>query len=200
MVLEELGLPFETKFLDFGSVKQEPYTSVNPNGRVPAIEDPNTGLKLFESGAIIEYLIEQYDKSNKLSYNETKEKYLTKCWLHFQMSGQGPYFGQKAWFTMFHSEKLPSAIERYENEIKRVLGVVDAHLKKQGTDYLIGNKCTYADVAWVPWNSFVPKLMGDSFDMKKEFPLAAAWHDRVAARPAIAKTLETKAKMQSEQK
>ena len=107
MVLEELGLPFETKFLDFGSVKQEPYTSINPNGRVPAIEDPNTGLKLFESGAIIEYLIEQYDKSNKLSYNEIKEKYLTKCWLHFQMSGQGPYFGQKAWFTMFHAEKTP---------------------------------------------------------------------------------------------
>ena len=200
MVLEELGLPYETKYLDFASVKQEPFVSVNPNGRVPAIEDPNTGLNLFESGAIIEYLVEQYDKSNKLSYTEAKEKYLTKCWLHFQMSGQGPYFGQKAWFTMFHSEKLPSAIERYENEIKRVLGVVDAHLKKQGTDYLIGSKCSYADVAWVPWNSFVGKLMGDSFDMKKEFPHAAAWHDRLTARPAIAKTLETKAKVMSEQK
>ena len=200
MVLEELGLPYETKFLDFQSVKQEPFISFNPNGRVPAIEDPNTGLKLFESGAIIEYLVEQYDKSNKLCYTEMKEKYLTKSWLHFQMSGQGPYFGQKAWFTMFHPEKIPSAIERYENEIKRVLGVIDAHLKKQGTEYLVGSKCTYADVAWVPWDAFVEKLMGESFDMKKDYPLTAAWHERVTSRPAIKKTLEAKAKAMSESK
>lgn len=66
---------------------------------VPAIEDPTTGVTLWESGAIIEYLIDQYDTSNKLSFKSSPEKYQTLQWLHFQMSGQGPYFGQGAWYS-----------------------------------------------------------------------------------------------------
>jgi glutathione S-transferase len=75
--------------MDFSELKKDPFESINPNGRVPAIEDPNTGMKLWESGAIIEYLLETYDKENKLSYTKSPEKFETKCWLHFQMSGQG---------------------------------------------------------------------------------------------------------------
>jgi glutathione S-transferase len=64
----------------------------------------------------------------------------------------GPYFGQRAWFIFYHPEKnLTSCLDRYGNEIKRVLGVIDAHLKKTGTEYLVGDKCTYADLAFVPW-------------------------------------------------
>jgi glutathione S-transferase len=68
------------------------------------MEDPNTGFKLFESGAIIEYLIKYYDKDAKFHYTKDPEALLTQSWLHFQMSGQGPYFGQLAWFAMFHQE------------------------------------------------------------------------------------------------
>jgi glutathione S-transferase len=71
-------------------VKQEPYTLLNPNGRLPTIEDPNTGMTLWESGAIIEYLIETYDKEKKLSIDSSPEKFQIKQFLHFQMSGQGP--------------------------------------------------------------------------------------------------------------
>ncbi len=81
-------------------IKQKPYTDVNPNGRVPSIKDPNTGITLWESGAIIDYLIDTYDKEGKLSYTEFPQKYEQRCWEHFQMSGQGPYFGQLAWFKM----------------------------------------------------------------------------------------------------
>ncbi len=91
-------MPYEQEFLEFPDMKKEPYTSINPNGRVPAIEDPNTGITLWESSAIIEYLVETYDKSNSLHYTEAPEKFLQKSWMAFQISGQGPYYGQRAWF------------------------------------------------------------------------------------------------------
>ena len=100
MVLEELSIPYETEMMEFGALKQEPYVSVNPNGRVPAIKDPNTGITLWETGAIIDYLLDYYDKENKLQYAEFPQKYHQKSWEHFQMSGQGPYYGQLAWFMM----------------------------------------------------------------------------------------------------
>ena len=95
MILEELGINYETEFVT--DVKGEKFTAKNPNGRAPAIDDPNTGITLWESGAIIEYLIDRYDTSAKLSFTSLPEKYYAKQWLMFQMSGQGPYFGQAAW-------------------------------------------------------------------------------------------------------
>jgi glutathione S-transferase len=80
----------------------EPFESLNPNGRVPAITDPNTSLTLWESGAIVEYLLATYDPSQTLSYPSSPNKFLTQSWLHFQTSGQGPYFGQRAWFVFYH--------------------------------------------------------------------------------------------------
>jgi glutathione S-transferase len=95
MILEELGLPYEIDPLGFADVKKPEYLAVNPNGRMPAIHDPNTGLTLWESGAIVEYLIETYDKENKISYpTGSNDAYLTKQWLYFQTTGQGPYYGQ----------------------------------------------------------------------------------------------------------
>ena len=100
IILEELKLPYELEDVDFAVIKQEPFISVNPNGRVPAIEDPNTGITLWESGSIIEYLLDQYDKDHKLHSAEGPGKYQEATWKHFQMSGQGPYYGQLAWFRM----------------------------------------------------------------------------------------------------
>jgi len=75
--------------------------------------------------------------------------------LGYLVSGQGPYYGQAVWFTKYHSEQIPSAQERYYNEIKRVTSVLDGHLKKQpkGADgpWLVGDKFSYADLAFVPW-------------------------------------------------
>jgi glutathione S-transferase len=138
-------------------IKQEPYIQVNPNGRVPAIEDPNTGITLWESGAIVEYLIDTYDKEQKLSINAFPEKYHLKQFLYFQViltlvkiceawlsdftsqsSGQGPYYGQLAWFMVFHPEKIESAISRYEDQAIRVIAVLDKIL--EGKEYLVGNR------------------------------------------------------------
>jgi glutathione S-transferase len=106
----ELGIPYEIKAIGFAEVKQEPFLSLNPNGRMPAIEDPNTGLVLWESGAIIDYLIENYDKEHKLTYDTFPEKYQQDSWKYFQVSGQGPYFGQYVWFGNVSGSKLSTIL------------------------------------------------------------------------------------------
>ena len=108
------------------------------------------------------------------------------------MSGQGPYFGQAGWFIMFHHEKLPSAVERYQNEAKRVTKVLDSVLKKNGDGYLVGGKCTYADLAFVPWASMFPNLKSQDFDIEKETPHYDAWLKKLQERPAVKKVLAEK--------
>lgn len=186
MVLEELEIPYVHQLVLFKDMKKEPFESINPNGRVPAIEDPNTGITLWESGAIIEYLVDTYDKENKISFaNGSKDFYLAKQWLHFQMSGQGPYFGQAVWFTRYHPEKLQSAIDRYTKEFHRVTGVLDRAL--QGKQFLVGDKFSYVDAAFVPWYLIAPAAL--EFDME-EFPNAKEWLKRVQERGAIAKSIQ----------
>ena len=118
--------------------KSDEFVKINPNGRLPAIVDPNADLTLWESGAILEYIVETYDKEGKLKGTTANENWHIKQFLHFQMSGQGPYYGQAVWFHRFHSESVPSAKERYEKEILRVISVLDKVL--EGKKYLVGNK------------------------------------------------------------
>lgn len=138
---------------------------------------------MWESGAIVQYIIEQYDTKHVLSYNSLKEKHHCNQWLAFQISGQGPYFGQAAWFTFLHPEEIPSAIERYTNEMRRVLSVLDGAL--EGKQWLVGNKMTYADLAFAPWNARVDTFFFCKPEEKfKDFPNVHAWHERMTNRPA----------------
>lgn len=89
-ILRELDIPYDWHEVEFVNVKDEAYTKVNPNGRLPAIIDPNTGITLWESGAIILYLIDQYDKEGKISYSTAPERYQCQQWLMFQVSGESP--------------------------------------------------------------------------------------------------------------
>ncbi|KXG49259.1 uncharacterized protein PGRI_031290 [Penicillium griseofulvum] len=190
MILEELKLPYETKSVDVDDLKKEPYESINPNGRVPTLEDPNTGTTIWESGAILEYLVDTYDKQRTISFAATsKEYYESKQWLHYQMSGQGPYFGQATWFTVYHPEKVPSAVERYVNEIRRVSGVLNQSL--QNREYLVG-RYSYVDAAFVPWFEVAALFWSKEMDLGQNFPHVHAWLHRIKARPAIAKTIDDK--------
>jgi glutathione S-transferase len=67
--------------------------------KILAIEDPNTDVTIWESGAIIQYLVNQYDTEKRLHYDTLKEQNLCNQWLMFQVSGQGPYFGQCTWLV-----------------------------------------------------------------------------------------------------
>ncbi|KAH7320577.1 glutathione S-transferase [Stachybotrys elegans] len=201
VVLEELGVPYEVKSIRFEDLKKAPFTDINPNGRVPAIQDPNTDLALWESGAIVQYLIKQYDTKNLLQYSDVKQQNLCNQWLTFQVSGQGPYYGQCTWFTYLHHEKLPSAIERYANEIKRVLGVLEGVLaSKSEPQWLVGDRMTFADLAFVPWNDRLDAALGVPYDEKLDgFPHVKKWHERMTQRPSWVKAMELRAELMDEQ-
>ena len=125
--------PHHNHFLLNQDTVTEPFESLDPSGRVPATIDPNTSLTLWESGAIVEYLLATCDPSSTLSYTSLPVEFSTQSWLHFKTSGQGPHFGQRAWFVFYHPEKnLKSVLDRYGDGIWRATGVLDAHLKKSG--------------------------------------------------------------------
>jgi glutathione S-transferase len=184
MVLEELKVPYEVKLLEFPEMKQAAYEKINPNGLVPAIEDPNTGITLWESGAIIEYLVTKYDEKREISFPPNSlESYHAIQWLHFQASGQGPYFGQAVWFKIHHKEQLQTAVERYINEIRRVSGVLNGVLADR--KYLVSGKCSYADIVFVPWFEVVPWVAGDAINLEKDFPNVHAWLNTLKSRPSV---------------
>ncbi|KAL6901063.1 glutathione S-transferase [Trichoderma evansii] len=189
IILEELSLPYIIHPLEFSQVKEEDYVKLNPNGRLPTIKDPNTDITLWESGAIILYLVEQYDNDSKISFKSAREKHLTQQWLAFQISGQGPYFGQATWFARFHAEKLQSAIDRYVNEILRVIGVLNRALERNGTGWLVGNILTYADLSFVTWASVGKGLLKElSRDSELEkYPKYAAWIKAMEKRDSVKK-------------
>lgn len=193
MILEELGLPYRTIVVDKADLKKAPYEEICINGRAPAITDPNTGITLWESGAIIEYLVDRYDVSHTISYPAgTPRSFYAKQWLYFQVSGQGPYFGQAMWFVLFHPEKILSAQERYVNEIRRVSRVLDRAL--EGQDWLVGDKCSYADISFLPWyESVSAKILVGVVDLTTEYPNLHKWLNRIRERPAVSKTLVDKA-------
>lgn len=165
---------------------------------VPAIQDPNTGTTLWESGAILQYLVETYDKDNKISFPmSSPERIQTMQWLFFQASGQGPYFGQAAWFHKFHPEQLPSAKERYKNEVDRVTMVLNNAL--DGKKYLVGDKCTFADLSFIMWYALLGFIFGDENpDLHKKYPNFGSWLDGMQARPSVKKVFEEKAKAASQ--
>jgi glutathione S-transferase len=197
VLLKELGLPYSISSFTYADVKGAEYVAINPNGRFPALQDPNTGLTLWESGAIVEYLVETYDKDHKFSFPAgSAEAYHAKQWLYFQTTGQGPYYGQFAWFTRFHPEKLPSALERYAKEMNRVTGVLESWLSQQKAEYpdtdgpwLVGNKLSYADLSFVPW-----QRMASMFSTKEQFdrdqyPLVKEWQDKMLDRASVKETI-----------
>lgn len=169
---------------------------------MPAIVDPNTGLTLWESGAIYQYLIETYDTEKRLSYDSLNERHLCNQWLHFQMSGHGPYFGQAGWFAHLHPIKIPSAIERYSNEVRRVLGVLETVLSKKpaNAQWLVGDKMTFADIAFVPWNTHLSHVLGLSWDeVWKDTPHVRAWQERMVALPSWKRCMENRVRLMEEQ-
>ncbi|KAH6845316.1 glutathione S-transferase [Chaetomium sp. MPI-CAGE-AT-0009] len=202
IMVAELGIPHEIVDISFPDLKKPDFIAINPNGRMPAIQDPNTNLTLWESGAILEYLIEKYDTDRKLSFEPgTHEYYLAKQWLFYQVTGQGPYYGQAVWFTKYHPEKVQSAVDRYIKEILRVTNVLEgelarqkeAHGAKDGFDgpWLVGNKMSYADLAFYPWQYGAQKVFGEDSEYKvDDFPLVKEWLEKLGARESVKNAMQ----------
>ncbi|KAM0747071.1 glutathione S-transferase C-terminal-like protein [Meredithblackwellia eburnea MCA 4105] len=193
MVLKALGVSYNSVYLDFKNLehKKEPYTKLNPNGKIPTLVDDETGFVLWESNAIILYLVDRFDKEHKISASTDEEKFKQLQWLFFQVSGQGVYFAQSWIFKHFHPERVPSAIERYEKEALRVFGVLETVLSASSSGWLVGNKVTVADISFVSWNEAAFKfVLPDNFDFAKAFPAVFAWHSKMLELDYVKATLE----------
>lgn len=182
ILLEELAVPYTVARVDLGSGAQKSpaYTALNPNGRIPTIVDHEAGdFPVFESGAIMLYLAEKY---GQLLPTETKARSRVIQWLMFQMGGVGPMQGQANVFFRYFPEKIPAAIERYQNETKRLYTVLDTQLRDR--DYLCDDY-SIADIANFTWVN-IHAWAGVSID---DLPHLSAWRDRIRERPAVQRGL-----------
>jgi GSH-dependent disulfide-bond oxidoreductase len=193
IMLEEIGLPYEVHLVDFGKDDQKTpeFLSLNPNGKIPAILDPDgpggKPLPLFESGAILQYLAE---KTGKLLPADPARRWQTIQWLHFQMGGIGPMFGQLGFFHKFAGREIADKrpLERYVNEARRLLEVIERRL--DGRQWIMDDDYTIADISMLGW---VRNLIGFygarelvDFDNLNHVP---AWLARGLARPAVERGL-----------
>ncbi|KAM6525860.1 Glutathione S-transferase 2 [Fusarium falciforme] len=190
IALEELGLEYKLVKIDmFNNEQKEPwFTEINPNGRIPAITDKaddGLDLKIFESGAILEYLVAKYDTNHSMSYPYgTKEHWETISWLMWQMGGLGPMLGQSNFFTRSAQGTHPYSIDRFVNESRRLLRVLDGHLKKSQTGFVVGNRLTIADIAIWPW---VSAIRYSGLRSIEEFPNVSKWFWGLLERPGFQK-------------
>ncbi|MEM6888062.1 MAG: glutathione S-transferase N-terminal domain-containing protein [Pseudomonadota bacterium] len=189
IALEEMGIPYEPHrvTLSDADVKSPAFLSLSPNNKIPAILDPNgpdgTPLALFESGAILIYLAE---KSGKFFGASATERAHVLQWLMFQMGGVGPMFGQLGFFWKFagsaYEDKRPQ--QRYLNETKRLLGVLDTAL--EGKDWIVRDY-SIADMAIAPWLSALDFYGATEAVGFSDFKNVVTYRDRFSARPAVEK-------------
>jgi len=183
IALEELGLSYKVIPVNIGAGDQfkPEFLKITPNHRIPAIVDPDgpggKPFTLFESAAILIYLSEK--SGGKLIPKDPVGRYKCLEWMMFQMGGVGPMFGQYNHFAAYAADKIPYAIERYTNEVKRLHRVLEHRLAE--APYLAGAEYSMADIITFPWIR-TPDRRG--IDLA-EYPSVKRWHDALAARPAV---------------
>ncbi len=190
VALEELDLPYTVHAIDLskGEQKSADYLRINPNGRIPTIVDRDNGdFAVFESGVILVYLAEL---TGRLMPADPKGRSLVMQWLMFQMGGIGPMMGQANVFYRYFPEKIQPAIERYQNESRRLFEVLDHRLSE--SEWLAGDY-SIADIAHWCWVRTY-RWSGVSVD---GLPHLRRWLDTMKERPACRRGIEVPFKVES---
>ena len=183
IALEELKLAYSVRVIDLAGQeqKQDWFLAINPNGRIPAIVDRDAGdLAVFESGAILIWLAE---KAGQLLPTEPRARSVVLQWLMFQIGGLGPMMGQANVFFRYFEQTIQPAIDRYQGESKRLLGVLDRRLAEH--QYLAGDY-SIADIANYAW-ARTHRWSGVAID---DLPHLQRWLAEIAARPAVERGLQ----------
>ncbi|MEL6364505.1 MAG: glutathione S-transferase N-terminal domain-containing protein [Pseudomonadota bacterium] len=181
IALEEMGLPYTTRFVNImaGDQFQPEFLKISPNNRMPAIIDPSGPdggpISVFESGAILQYL----GRKTGMFYPENERaRVAIDEWLMWQMGGFGPMLGQNHHFTRYAPETLPYAVDRYKRETERLYGVLDKRL--DGRAFVAGDY-SIADMAIIGWAVAHEWHHIDLAD----YPNVKRWHDALRERPAV---------------
>lgn len=185
LFLEEAGLPYRLHRIDISAGDQfkPEFLAISPNNKIPAIVDSlpvdnGAPIGVFESGTILQYLAE---KTGKFLSKELRERTTTLEWLTWQVAGLGPMLGQNHHFTHYAPQPVPYAIERFQQETKRLYGVLNTQLTKNA--YIAGDTYSIADIATYPW---IVAHERQRIDLA-EYPAVRNWFERVKARPATQK-------------
>ncbi len=182
IMLEECALDYTPIAVDIGSGAQfdAKFLKISPNNRMPAIVDHETGISVFEGGAILMYLAE---KTGQFLPQDAAGRSEVLQWLFWQAGGLGPMAGQLSHFVSYTQEPVPYAHERFSNEYDRLLAVMDIRLRDR--DYLAGDY-SIADMAAFPW--VIPyRRLGNDLD---RFPELRKWFDGLKARPAVSRGID----------
>lgn len=182
IMLEECEVAFNTIPVDIGRGDQfaPEFLAVSPNNRMPAIRDHETGISVFEGGAILIYLAE---KAGRFLPENDAERFDVTQWLFWQAGGLGPMAGQLSHFVNYSKEPVPYALERYRNEYDRLLAVMDVRLRDR--EFLAGSY-SIADIASFPW--VLPyKRFGIDLD---RFTNLRRWFDTLKMRPGVRAGIE----------
>ncbi|MDH3305419.1 MAG: glutathione S-transferase N-terminal domain-containing protein [Gammaproteobacteria bacterium] len=177
IMLEECGLDYEVKPVNIGAGDQfDPeFLKLSPNNRMPVIVDTDTGISIFEGGAILIYLAE---KTGMFLPKEQRPRFEVLQWLFWQTGGLGPMAGQLSHFVNYVEEAVPYALQRYANEYDRLLAVMDVRLRDR--EFLAGDY-SIADIASFPW--VLPyRRLGNDLD---KFANLRRWFDALKVRPAV---------------
>ena len=174
IALEEFEQPYEVHLVNItrGEQFKPQFLTISPNNKIPAIVDRDDGRALMESGAILIYLAEKYERF------WGKDRYATIEWLMLQMGGVGPMLGQAHHFLHFNPGKAPYAEERYAVESKRLYKVLDTRLADH--EYL-SDDYSIADMATWPW---ISRYEWQGIDWA-DYPHLKRWYRMIAQRPAV---------------
>jgi len=177
IMLEECGLEYALQRVDIGNGDQfDPdFLKISPNNRMPAIVDSDTGISVFEGGAILIYLAE---KAGMLLPDEPAARFEALQWLFWQAGGLGPMAGQLSHFVNYAKDPVPYAHDRYANEFERLLAVMDVRLRDR--EFLAGDY-SIADIAAFPWVMPYKRYMQDL----DRFKNLRRWFDAIKQRPAV---------------
>lgn len=185
--LEEMDLKYSVHPVPLRDKVQKEawFLELNPNGRVPVLLDD--GFPVFESGAILLHLAE---KTGRFLPSGTQERSSTIQWLMWQMGGLGPMQGQANVFNRYWPEKIPSVLERYQNETRRLFRVMDTRLAD--VPYL-AEQYSIADMACFPW---VAQHDWSGIDLLK-FPNLDRWFRTISERPAVKRGMDVPARQET---
>ena len=179
IALEEMGLDYSVHPVDITEREQfaPDFLAISPNNKIPAIVDHDASVSLMESGAILIYLAE---KTGMLMPREGLPRLRTIEWLMWQMGGFGPMLGQAHQYLKFNRGKAPFAQERFAKEARRLYGVLDGQLGREG---FVAGDYSIADIAIWPW---VSRHEWQDIDLE-EFAQVKRWYVDIAGREAVIK-------------
>ncbi len=150
--------------------------------QVPALEDPNTGVVSWESGAVVNYILRVYDKSSKFGPGHSEQdKVDFDKWIFFLVSSLGPMTGQCNWFRHYHPQKNEDAYKRFQEQAYRTYGVLEGQLKKTGGQSVLEKGFTAVDMHFYPW-VFQHEYAGLSLD---EYPMVKKWLGNAGQKPEV---------------